>query len=49
MDLYTEEYLTLAKHAKDTAAGAVLLMALVSVAVGCVIFVPKLAALFGII
>ncbi|WP_281672116.1 diacylglycerol kinase family protein [Pseudoramibacter alactolyticus] len=49
VDLYTEEYLTLAKHAKDTAAGAVLLMALVSVAVGCVIFVPKLAALFGII
>jgi diacylglycerol kinase len=49
VDLYTEEYLALAKHAKDTAAGAVLLMALVSVAVGCVIFVPKLATLFGII
>ncbi|MDD2414627.1 MAG: diacylglycerol kinase family protein [Eubacteriaceae bacterium] len=42
VDLYTEEYHELAKASKDTAAGAVLLMAIVSVVVGCIIFLPKI-------
>lgn len=41
VDLYTEEYHELAKASKDTAAGAVLLMAVVSVVVGLIIFGPK--------
>lgn len=41
VDLYTEEYHHLAKISKDTAAGAVLLMAIVSVVVGLIIFLPK--------
>lgn len=45
VDLYTEEYHHLAKVAKDTAAGAVMLMAIVSVVVGVIIFGPKLWAL----
>lgn len=42
VDLYTEEYHKLAKVSKDTAAGAVLLMAIVSVVVGIIIFLPKI-------
>ena len=42
VDLYTEEYHELAKASKDTAAGAVLLMAMVSVVVGAIIFLPKI-------
>lgn len=42
VDLYTEEYHELAKASKDTAAGAVLLMAMVSVLVGAIIFLPKI-------
>ncbi|MDO4289091.1 MAG: diacylglycerol kinase family protein [Eubacterium sp.] len=45
VDLYTEEYHHLAKVSKDTAAGAVLLMAMVSVVVGLIIFLPKIWAL----
>ena len=45
VDLYTEEYHHLAKISKDTAAGAVLLMAIVSVVVGLIIFLPKVWAL----
>ncbi|MGL6292463.1 diacylglycerol kinase family protein [Eubacterium aggregans] len=41
VDLYTEEYHDLAKASKDTAAGAVLLMAGVSVVVGRIIFGPR--------
>ena len=37
-----------AKAAKDQAAGAVLLFALGSLAVGIMIFLPKILALFGI-
>ena len=37
-----------AKAAKDQAAGAVLLFALGSLAVGIVIFLPKILALFGL-
>ena len=42
VDLYTEEFNDLAKASKDTAAGAVLLMAIVSVVVGVIIFGPRL-------
>ena len=47
VDLVTEERKPLAKRAKDTAAGAVLFSAIVSVIIGCVIFVPYLLELFG--
>lgn len=46
VDLTTDHYHDLAKIAKDTAAGAVLLMAVSSVAVGIVIFGPRLWRLF---
>jgi len=42
VDLYTTEYHHLAKIAKDTAAGAVLVAAAVSVCVGLIIFLPKI-------
>ena len=42
VDLVTKEYETLAKIAKDTAAGAVFVMSLFSVAIGICIFLPKL-------
>lgn len=42
VDLVTEERKPLAKLAKDTAAGAVLIAAVMAAAVGCIIFVPKL-------
>jgi diacylglycerol kinase len=38
-------YSSAAKHAKDAAAGAVLVAAATSVVVGLVIFVPRIAAL----
>lgn len=40
VDLVTEEKKPLAKIAKDTAAGAVLIAAIVSVIIGCIIFIP---------
>lgn len=45
VDLVTLEYHPLAKRAKDLAAGAVWLMALMSVAIGALLFLPRLAAL----
>ncbi len=42
VDLVTKEYRDLAKIAKDTAAGAVLVMSIFSVAIGISIFLPKL-------
>lgn len=45
VDLVTLDYHPLAQRAKDLAAGAVWLMALVSVAVGALLFLPRLAAL----
>ena len=45
VDLATLEYHPLAKRAKDMAAGAVWLMALVSIAIGALLFLPRLAAL----
>lgn len=42
VDLYTEEYHHLAKIAKDTAAGAVMVAAIMSICVGLIIFLPKI-------
>lgn len=44
VDLVTEERKPLAKIAKDTAAGAVLIAAIMAAVIGCIIFLPKLAA-----
>ena len=41
VDLVTSEYKPLAKIAKDTAAGAVLIAATMAAIVGLIIFVPK--------
>lgn len=41
VDLVTEEHRPLAKLAKDTAAGAVLIAAIMAALVGMVIFLPK--------
>lgn len=43
VDLVTEEQKALAKIAKDTAAGAVLIAAIMAAVTGCVIFLPKLS------
>lgn len=48
VDLVTGEYQELARLAKDTAAGAVLVAAIVAAVVGGVIFLPKLIRLFSI-
>jgi diacylglycerol kinase len=37
------------KRARDVAAGAVLVLAVVAALIGCVIFIPKIAVLFGLI
>lgn len=47
VDLVTEEWKPLAKVAKDTAAGAVLIAAIMSAIVGLIIFLPKGIALIG--
>ena len=44
-DLVTDEKKPLAKLAKDTAAGAVLVSAIFAAMIGLLIFVPRLAAL----
>ena len=49
VDLVTEERKPLAKIAKDTAAGAVLLAAIMAAVIGCIIFVPKVLQLVCII
>ncbi|MDO5147300.1 MAG: diacylglycerol kinase family protein [Eubacteriales bacterium] len=46
VDLVTEERKPLAKLAKDTAAGAVLLSACMASIIGCIIFLPKIFRLF---
>ncbi len=47
VDLATDEYREQARVAKDSAAGAVLLAALSSIAVGVAVFVPRIWAWFG--
>lgn len=47
VDLVTEEKKPLAKVAKDTAAGAVLIAAAASVIIGCIIFLPYVLELLG--
>ena len=42
VDLVTKEYQPLAKRAKDTAAGAVLIAAIMAAAAGLIIFIPRL-------
>ncbi len=46
VDLASPQYHPLAKQAKDIAAGAVLITAIGAAIVGCIVFLPKLAALF---
>ena len=46
VDLVTEEKKPLAKKAKDAAAGAVLISAIMAAIIGGIIFFPKLYALF---
>jgi diacylglycerol kinase len=48
VDLVTEERHPLAKIAKDTAAGAVLIAAIMAAIVGLIIFVPKGLVFLGI-
>lgn len=44
VDLVTDEKKPLAKVAKDTAAGAVLIAAIMAAVIGCIIFLPKVIA-----
>ncbi len=46
VDLVTEERKPLAKVAKDTAAGAVLIAAIMAAIIGAIIFIPKILELF---
>ncbi|WP_144462887.1 diacylglycerol kinase family protein [Siminovitchia fortis] len=46
IDLVTEEIRPLAKQAKDMAAGAVLIYAVMTVVIGLIIFIPKIVELF---
>ena len=48
VDLCTQEHHPLAKIAKDTAAGAVLISAIASVVIGLIIFVPKILSLVSL-
>ena len=48
VDLVTEELHPLAKISKDTAAGAVLIAAIMAAIVGLIIFVPKGLVFLGI-
>ena len=47
VDLVTEEYRPLAKLAKDTAAGAVLIASIMAAGAGILIFLPKVPRLVG--
>lgn len=49
VDLVTEERKPLAKIAKDTAAGAVFIAAIMAAVVGCIIFIPKVLQFVGLI
>lgn len=47
VDLYTKDYNEIARIAKDVSAFAVLTMCIFSLAVGIMIFVPKIIVLIG--
>lgn len=48
VDLVTSEYHPLAKEAKDIAAGAVFVAAILSIVIGGIIFIPKIwSAIIG--
>ena len=49
VDLVTEEYRPLAKLAKDTAAGAVLIASIMAAGTGILIFLPKVLRLVGVL
>ena len=49
VDLVTQEYKPLAKIAKDTAAGAVLIAAIMAALAGLIIFVPKGLVFLGVL
>ena len=49
VDLVTQEYKPLAKIAKDTAAGAVLIAAIMAAIAGLIIFVPKGLVFLGLL
>jgi len=46
VNMITTEYNFYAKAAKDTAAGAVLVMSIASAVIGLIIFIPKIIELF---
>lgn len=46
VDLYTNEISEKAKFIKDTAASAVFIVAIISVIIGLIIFIPKIINLF---
>ena len=46
VDLVTQEYRPLAKTAKDTAAGAVLIASIMAAITGLIIFIPRLLVFF---
>ncbi len=47
VDLYTREYNEIARIAKDVSAFAVLTMCIFALAIGIIIFVPKIITLIG--
>lgn len=47
VDLASPEIHPLAKAAKDTASAGVLMMAIISAIIGCVIFIPKIVDFIG--
>lgn len=48
VDIITEEYNEKAKKAKDISSGAVLLLAIMSVIIGIIIFLPKILIVLNI-
>lgn len=46
MDAYSKKYDEKIKNIKDVSAGAVLLLTIISVIIGLIIYIPKLAGLF---
>ena len=47
VDMYTRQKNPLAEKAKDVAAGSVLIIAIISAIIGCIIFIPEILILFN--